>query len=76
MGSTNVSILLRRAAEESGRLLMIAQERRFRTFTNRLKELIDQGLLGDILHIRYDSIQDKREQFRCSPWYVSPESGL
>jgi predicted dehydrogenase len=62
-----------RAAETSGRKLMVAQERRFRTFTLKLKELLDRGFLGDIVHVRYDSIQDKREQFRRAPWYASPE---
>jgi predicted dehydrogenase len=63
------------AAEESGQKLMVAHERRFRTFGLRLKEILDSGELGDTIHIRYDSIQDKRRQFERAPWYASTEAG-
>jgi len=56
-----------RASEETGQKLMVAHERRFRTFSLRLKEILDSGELGDIIHIRYDSIQDKRRQFERAP---------
>ncbi len=63
------------ASKESGKKLMVAHERRFRTFGLRVKEILDSGELGDIIHIRYDSIQDKRRQFERAPWYASTEAG-
>jgi len=64
-----------RAAEASGRTLMVAQERRFRTRVKAMKALLDTGELGDIIHLRIDAIQDKRGQFAKSPWYASAEAG-
>ena len=64
-----------RTTKETGQKLMVAHERRFRTFGLRLKEILERGELGDIIHIRYDSIQDKRLQFERAPWYASAEAG-
>jgi predicted dehydrogenase len=63
------------AAARRGRKLMMAHERRFRPFFIRIKELLDSGELGEIIHVRSDSIQDKRRQFERAPWYASPEAG-
>ncbi len=63
------------AAAARGCKLMMAHERRFRPFFVRIKELLDSGQLGEIIHIRSDSIQDKRQQFERAPWYASPEAG-
>jgi predicted dehydrogenase len=63
------------AAAARGRKLMMAHERRFRPFFVKIKELLDSGELGEIIHIRSDSIQDKRRQFERAPWYASPEAG-
>ena len=64
-----------RQAEASGRILMVAHERRFRSQTIKIKELLDSGALGEIVHLRIDAIQDKRRQFQRSPWYASTEAG-
>lgn len=63
------------AAESAGKILMVAHERRFRTSVCAMKELLDSGELGDIIHLRIDAIQDKRGQFKKSPWYASAEAG-
>jgi len=63
------------AAESSGMILMVAHERRFRTPVRAIKSMLDAGKLGDIIHLRIDAIQDKRGQFRKSPWYASAEAG-
>ncbi len=63
------------AAEASSRVLMVAHERRFRTRVRAIKRLLADGDLGDIVHLRIDTIQDKRGQFTNSPWYASAEAG-
>jgi predicted dehydrogenase len=63
------------AADRSKRVLMVAHERRFRTHIRALSAMLDAGELGDIIHLRIDAIQDKRGQFRRSPWYASAEAG-
>jgi predicted dehydrogenase len=62
-------------AERTDRKLMVAHERRFRSFTREAKAILDSGALGDVIHVRSDSIQDKRPQFAASPWYASPSAG-
>lgn len=64
-----------RAAEAGSRVLMVAHERRFRTRVRAIKKMLDSGDLGDIVHLRIDTIQDKRGQFSISPWYASAEAG-
>ena len=63
-----------RTAEAVGKLFMVAHERRFRTRVCAMKAMLDAGDLGDIIHLRIDAIQDKRSQFRQSPWYASAEA--
>lgn len=63
------------SAEEHGRKLMVAHERRLRPSVRRIKQAIDSGEIGDLIHLRIDAIQDKRLQFERSPWYASPEAG-
>jgi len=64
-----------RAAERSGRKLMVAHERRFRTRVKALKALLASGELGDIILVQANQISDKRAQFAKSPWYASPAAG-
>jgi predicted dehydrogenase len=64
-----------RCAETTGRKLMVAHERRFRSRVIKIKELLTSGALGQIIHLRIDAIQDKRRQFQRSPWYASAEAG-
>lgn len=63
------------AADRSKRVLMVAHERRFRTHIRALHAMLRAGELGDVIHLRIDAIQDKRGQFRRSPWYASAEAG-
>jgi len=64
-----------RAAESVGKVLMVAHERRFRTGVRAIKAMLGAGKLGEIIHLRIDAIQDKRGQFKKSPWYASAEAG-
>ncbi|MGA1195523.1 MAG: Gfo/Idh/MocA family protein [Candidatus Latescibacterota bacterium] len=64
-----------KAADASGKVFMVAHERRFRTRVRAIKDILDGGDLGDIVHLRIDAIQDKRNQFAKSPWYASAEAG-
>ncbi len=64
-----------RAAERSGRKLMVAHERRFRTRVKALKALLASGELGDLIMVQANQISDKRAQFAKSPWYASPAAG-
>jgi UDP-N-acetylglucosamine 3-dehydrogenase len=64
-----------RAADDADKILMVAHERRFRTSVIAMKEILDAGEVGEIIHLRIDAIQDKRGQFRKSPWYASAEAG-
>lgn len=63
------------AADASGKKFMVAHERRFRSNIRAIKETLEGGDLGDIVHLRVDAIQDKRGQFAKSPWYASAEAG-
>lgn len=63
------------AAQAAGKHLMVAHERRFRSRIRAVKRLLQEGSLGDIVHLRIDAIQDKRRQFERSPWYASAEAG-
>ena len=64
-----------RAARAASRVLMVAHERRFRTHVRAIREMLEAGKLGEIIHLRIDAIQDKRAQFSRSPWYASAEAG-
>ncbi|MCZ6632768.1 MAG: Gfo/Idh/MocA family oxidoreductase [bacterium] len=63
------------ASEAANRILMVAHERRFRSRYRAIKEILEMGDLGEIVHLRVDAIQDKRGQFARSPWYASAEAG-
>ncbi len=64
-----------RAAEATDRVVMVAHERRFRSVWRAVKALVDEGRLGEIIHVRSDQVGDKRNQFAKSPWYASAEAG-
>lgn len=66
--------ILRRAAGAS-KVLMVAHERRFRSQFRAIKQMLDSGELGEIIHLRIDTVQDKRDQFARAPWYASAEAG-
>lgn len=64
-----------KAADGADKILMVAHERRFRSRVRALKEILEMGDLGEIVHLRIDAVQDKRGQFARSPWYASAEAG-
>lgn len=64
-----------RAADASDRVVMVAHERRFRPNYRLLRDRIASGVLGEVVTLRVDAIQDKRGQFANSPWYASAEAG-
>ncbi|WP_280113888.1 Gfo/Idh/MocA family oxidoreductase [Devosia sp. LC5] len=64
-----------RHAAERGISLMIAHEARYRSRSRQLKQMVEEGFFGDIIHVRMDAIHDKRKQFAESPWYASAEAG-
>ena len=64
-----------RGAARASKVLMVAHERRFRTRFAAVKKMLEAGELGEIIHLRIDTVQDKREQFRRAPWYASAEAG-
>lgn len=71
--ATNLSdaVALVSAADSSGRVLMVAHEARYRSRIRALLRLLREGKLGDVIHLRVDSISDKRRQISNSPWYAS-----
>ena len=64
-----------RKAEHTGKTLMVAHERRFRSKERELQRVLGSGVLGEIILMQADQISDKRDQFQKSPWYASPEAG-
>jgi predicted dehydrogenase len=64
-----------RAAEASGRTVMVAHERRFRSRYKAVKELLVAGELGEVILVQADQLSDRRGQFSRAPWYASPEAG-
>lgn len=64
-----------RLSESQGLKLMIAHEARFRSNFRRIKEIVESGKLGELIHIRLDHFYRKYKQFAANPWYASPESG-
>lgn len=67
------SIIL--TADKHQRKLMLALERRMNANYLKIKQFLDEGVLGEIIQIRFDCIQDKRDQVAKSPWFASPQAG-
>lgn len=61
------------AAEAAGRKLMVAHERRFNPRYRAIKQVLDQGLLGDLFYLELDYFVHKGRQFANAPWYKSAE---
>lgn len=61
------------AGKETGRKLMVAHERRFHPRYRAIKQVIDQGLLGDLFFVELDYFVHKGRQFTNAPWYKSAE---
>jgi predicted dehydrogenase len=58
-------------SRRAGVLSMVAHERRFRPFTRRIRDLLDEGKMGAPIHLRIDQIQDKRAFIAQRPWLFS-----
>ena len=63
------------AAETKGKDLMVAHERRFRSRFRKIKSLLDERSLGEIILLQMNQVADKRAQFARSPWYASDQAG-
>ena len=61
------------AAEAAGRKLMVAHERRFHPRYRAIKQVLDEGLLGDLFYVEIDYFTHKGRQFTNAPWYKSAE---
>ncbi len=61
------------AADAAGRKLMVAHERRFHPRYRTIKQVLDQGLLGDLFYVEIDYLTHKGRQFTNAPWYKSAE---
>lgn len=64
-----------RASENSRKTLMVAHERRFRSRNRAIKNLLDEGHLGEIILVQANQVGDRRGQFARAPWYASAEAG-
>ena len=64
-----------RASEASGKKVMVAHERRFRSRYKAIKKLLDDGRLGEVILIQANQVDDRRDHFTRAPWYASPEAG-
>lgn len=64
-----------RAENYSGKTVMVAHERRFRSRFRAVKKLLSDGRLGDVILIQADQVSDRRGHFSQSPWYASKEAG-
>jgi UDP-N-acetylglucosamine 3-dehydrogenase len=62
-----------RAADRSGRVVMVAQVLRFYPIFQTAKAWIDQGMLGEIFYMEADYIHDLRYQRRMEKWKVTQE---
>jgi predicted dehydrogenase len=62
------------AAEEAGRSLMVAHERRFHPRYRAIKRVLDEGLLGQVFYAELDYFTHKGRQFNATPWYKSAQN--
>jgi predicted dehydrogenase len=61
------------AADEAGRFLVGAHERRFHPPYQAIKRLVDEGRLGRLFYAEVDYYSHKKRQFDRTPWYKSAE---
>jgi UDP-N-acetylglucosamine 3-dehydrogenase len=61
------------AADEAGRYLVGAHERRFYPPYRAIKRLLDEGQLGRLFYAEIDYFSHKKRQFDRAPWYKSAE---
>jgi predicted dehydrogenase len=61
------------AADETGRILMVAHERRYHPIYQVIKSAIDEGLLGELFYVEIDYFTHKENQFNRTPWYKSAD---
>ncbi len=61
------------AADAAGRKPMVAHERRFHPRYRAIKQVLDEGLLGDLFYLELDYFVHKGRQFANAPWYKSAE---
>lgn len=59
------------AADEAGRFLIGAHERRFHPPYRAIKRILDQGRLGRLFYAEVNYYSHKKRQFDRTPWYKS-----
>lgn len=62
------------AADEAGKQLLVAHERRCHPLHVAIKKAIDDGLLGELFYVEVDYFDHKEHQFNRTPWYKSAEN--
>ncbi len=61
------------AADEAGRCLIGAHERRFHPPYRVVKDILDRGRLGRLFYVEVNYYSHKKRQFDRTPWYKSAE---
>ncbi|MEM3478467.1 MAG: Gfo/Idh/MocA family oxidoreductase [Candidatus Bathyarchaeia archaeon] len=60
-----------RSARKMGVTLMIAENVRFHSFNLKMKELIDQGLIGEVFLARIFRDHEMHDYLKSRPWFLS-----
>jgi predicted dehydrogenase len=61
------------ASEQAGKILMVSQNQRFMADHMAIKELLDQGAIGDIVAVRFDCNQFLKHMYPEGSWMFSKE---
>ena len=65
------------AADRAGVVLMVAETVRFNPTLLRAVELVDQGVLGELLLMRVERLHRMHDYLRARPWFLSdPAAGI
>jgi len=62
-----------KAAEKAGIILMVAENVRFHPINLKIKELIDEGFIGEVFLARIFRDHEIHEYLRARPWFLDKE---
>ena len=62
-----------KAAEKAGIILMVAENVRFHPINLKIKELIDEGFIGEVFLARIFRDHEIHEYLRARPWFLDRE---
>lgn len=62
-----------RAARKTGVILMVAENVRFHSFNLKIKELINQGLIGEVFLARIFRDHEMHDYLKNRPWFLDKE---